>query len=184
MDTAAIIAEILKGYALHPRGFHGVTHWARVMENGLKLSEATGADRAVVTLFALFHDSRRENDGSDWGHGLRGAQLAKRLRGSAFELDDESFELLFHACEWHTEGKTDPNVTVATCWDSDRLDLGRVGIRPDPKYLCTKAARLPAMIEWADRRARIEFEPAYVIELWGIPIDVSVQWESTTDQRG
>ncbi|MBX3397595.1 MAG: hypothetical protein KF873_02545 [Gemmataceae bacterium] len=171
MDTAAIIREILTDYALHPRGFHGVVHWARVLENGLKLAEATGANQDVVTLFALFHDSRRVNDGHDWGHGLRGAQLAKRLRGNAFDLDDASFELLFRACEWHTEGESDSDLTVCTCWDADRLDLGRVGIRPDPKYLCTKAARSPAIIEWADKRARREFEPTFVIEGWGIPLD-------------
>jgi uncharacterized protein len=65
MDTGAIIAEILRGYELRPRGFHGVVHWARLLENGLKLAEATGADRTIVPLFALFHDSRRVNDGSD-----------------------------------------------------------------------------------------------------------------------
>ena len=56
MDTVAIVAEILSGYAMHPRGLHGVVHWARVMENGWKLAEITGADRDVMTLFALFHD--------------------------------------------------------------------------------------------------------------------------------
>lgn len=171
MDTAAIIAEILKGYELNPRGFHGVVHWARVMENGLKLEETTGADRTVVTLFALFHDSRRVNDGSDWGHGLRGAKLARQLRGSAFELNDDEFELLYRACEWHTEGESDPSPTVCTCWDADRLDLGRVGIRPDPRYLCTEAARCPMMIAWAEKRARADFEPSIVIEQWGIPLD-------------
>jgi uncharacterized protein len=174
MDTAAIIREILPGYALHPRGFHGVVHWARVMENGLKLAEQTGADPTVVTLFALFHDSRRVNDGSDWGHGLRGAKLARQLRGKAFELSDSDFELLYRACEWHTEGKADQDVTVLTCWDSDRLDLGRVGIRPDPKYLGTAAGRSREMIAWADNRARTDHEPPIVIEQWGIPLDTEL----------
>jgi uncharacterized protein len=172
MDTAAIIREILTGYALHPRGFHGVVHWARVMENGQKLAETTGADPTVVTLFALFHDARRVNDGSDWGHGLRGAKLARQLRGKVFELPDAEFELLYRACERHTEGRTDPDVTVRTCWDSDRLDLGRVGITPDPKYLCTAAAQSREMIAWADRRSRTDYEPPFVIEQWGIPLDV------------
>lgn len=63
MDTARIVAEILKGYAMSPWGFHGVAHWARVLENGLRLADHTGADRDVLTLFALFHDSRRIDDG-------------------------------------------------------------------------------------------------------------------------
>jgi uncharacterized protein len=171
MDTGAIIAEILRGYELRPRGFHGVVHWARVLENGLKLAEATGADRTIVSLFALFHDSRRVNDGSDWGHGWRGAELAKSLRGSIFELNDADFELLYRACEWHTEGVTDPSATVCTCWDADRLDLGRVGIRPNPKYLCTEAARSPEILAWADKRARMDYEPSIVIEQWGIPLE-------------
>ena len=31
-------------------------------------------------------------------------------------------------------------------WDADRLDLGRVGIRPAPKRLCTDAARAPEVV--------------------------------------
>lgn len=171
MDFAAIIAEILDGYELSARGFHGVVHWARVMENGLKLAETTGADPTIVSLFALFHDSRRENDGHDRGHGLRGADLAKSLRGKCFELSDADFKLLYRACERHTEGREDPSATVLTCWDADRLDLGRVNIRPDPKYLCTKAARTLDMIEWADRRARTNHEPAFVTDVWRVPLD-------------
>jgi uncharacterized protein len=44
-------------------------------------------------------------------------------------------------------------MTVLTCWDADRLDLGRVGIKPNPHRLCTAAARDPMMIEWAYKRS-------------------------------
>jgi uncharacterized protein len=44
-------------------------------------------------------------------------------------------------------------VTVQTCWDADRLDLGRVGKHPHPRYLCTPAARDREVIEWAYRRS-------------------------------
>ena len=172
IDTVTIVAEILNGYALNPRGLHGVVHWARVMENGWRLAEITGADPDIVTLFALFHDSRRLNDGSDWGHGLRGANLAKRLHGSYFELDDTRFDLLYRACERHTEGTTDLDITVSTCWDSDRLDLGRVGIEPDLKYLCTDAARFHAILRWANKRATSDYEPAIVIA-WNVPMMLS-----------
>ncbi len=168
MDTARVVAEILKGYAMSPWGFHGVTHWARVQENGLKLAEQTGADRDVVTLFALFHDSRRIDDGDDYGHGGRGAELAAELRGVVFDLPDESFELLYRACQFHTGGRTDDSVTVLTCWDADRLDLGRVGIMPDPRYLGTKAARDIAMIDWAHTRAVTEVRPT-IVDTWNIP---------------
>src|SRR4051794_12368306 len=47
-DMAAILGAILRGYALPVRGDHGVVHWARVLENGLRVAEANGADREVV----------------------------------------------------------------------------------------------------------------------------------------
>ena len=33
-DDALILQEILRGYALPLHGYHGVVHWARVLENG------------------------------------------------------------------------------------------------------------------------------------------------------
>ncbi len=46
------------------------------------------------------------------------------------------------------------DVTVRTCWDADRLDLGQVEIRPDRRYLCTEAARDPEVLAWAYCRSR------------------------------
>ena len=168
MNLAEIVAEILAGYPLSPRGLHGAVHWARVLENGLRLAESTGANPEVVQLFAIFHDSRRENDGSDPDHGRRGADLAAELHGRLFELPDGEFELLYRACEWHTHGRTDPDVTVQTCWDADRLDLGRVGIVPSPKYLCTPAAKSPKLIDWALSRSVKGYEPDFVTTMWRI----------------
>jgi uncharacterized protein len=121
--------------------FHGPSHWRRVERNGLLLATRTHANAAIVRLFAVFHDSRRLNDGWDEGHGARGAEYARELRGDAYDLTDEDFELLHYACTWHTDGKHHVNVTIATCWDADRLDLGRVGIIPDPARRCTAFAR-------------------------------------------
>ncbi len=64
----------------------------------------------------------------------------------------------------HTMGKTTGDVTVQTCWDADRLDLGRVGIRPHHKYLCTKAAKDAQMIAWAYHRSITNAVPAIVNE--------------------
>tara|TARA_B100000315_G_scaffold79959_1_gene73252 strand:- start:616 stop:768 length:153 start_codon:yes stop_codon:yes gene_type:complete len=33
------------------------------------------------------------------------------------------------------------DITIATCWDADRLDLGRVGADPNPKYLFSDEAK-------------------------------------------
>jgi uncharacterized protein len=63
------------------------------------------------------------------------------LRGLLFDLQDTAFRLLHRACAGHTHEQTHTDITIQTCWDADRLDLGRVGITPDPKYLCTEAAK-------------------------------------------
>ena len=120
---------------------HGPDHWRRVERNSLLLASRTGADITVVRLFALFHDSRRENDGWDEGHGARGAEYAEKLRNSAYTLSDDSFELLRYACVWHTDQKHHDDPTVGTCWDADRLDLGRVGVIPDPAFMSTEFAK-------------------------------------------
>ena len=56
-------------------------------------------------------------------------------------LDVGQVALLAEACRCHTEGKCSADPTIGTCWDADRLDLGRVGKRPDPKFLTTRSAR-------------------------------------------
>jgi hypothetical protein len=45
------------------------------------------------------------------------------------------------------------DITVQTCWDADRLELGRVGTMPKAEYLCTDAGKDLEMIEWAHGRA-------------------------------
>jgi uncharacterized protein len=89
----------------------------------------------------FFHDSRRQNDDWDHGHGARGAEYAASLRGSAYNLDDDRFELLHYACVWHTDAEHHDNLTIATCWDADRLDLGRIGVIPDPAFMSTDFGR-------------------------------------------
>ena len=138
---SALWDRVVRAFSPHRTSLHGPPHWRRVERNGLVLAKRTGANVVVVRLFALFHDSRRENDGWDPEHGARGAEHARELRGVAYDLADDEFEMLHYACVWHTDGTSHENVTIATCWDADRLDLGRVGIIPDPKRMCTKFGR-------------------------------------------
>lgn len=170
LDLTLVFKTVLDDYALPLEGHHGVAHWARVLENGLKLTSQTGANLDVVRLFAVLHDCCRENEHSDPEHGPRAAELAVKLRGEVFELDDHNFRLLFKACYSHTHERTHPDVTVQTCWDSDRLDLGRVGVRPHPSRLCTSAAKRPEMIKWADGRAVFHVIPPLVAEEWGVAL--------------
>jgi uncharacterized protein len=149
-----LIEAIRAEYELSWNGIHGISHWMRVRENGLRLAGLTGADPRVVELFAYLHDSKRTNDHRDPGHGQRAALFVRELQGSVIRLSDEDLELLVYACAYHTDGLIEADVTVQTCWDADRLDLGRVGIRPQARYLCTSAARDAEMIEWALARSR------------------------------
>jgi len=135
---------------LNPWCIHGPGHWGRVRRNGRVLAVGAGADVLITDLFAVFHDSRRVSDGWDPSHGARGAEYAAELRGVTYDLPDEDFERLHYACTWHTEGKHHDDATIATCWDADRLDLGRVGVVPRPEFLSTALAKEIAGYESVD----------------------------------
>ncbi len=170
LDIRQILHTVLEDYALPWGDDHGIAHWARVLENGLRLVGETGANVEVVSLFAVLHDARRVNEGTDPDHGPRAAEFARTLRGRLFDLPDHEFGLLHRACSGHTHERTHPDMTIQTCWDADRLDLGRVGITPHPKYLGTEVARRPETIRWADGRARFRVVPWFVWEEWGIEL--------------
>jgi uncharacterized protein len=153
MIPPELIQFLRAEFLLDWQGIHGAPHWARVRLNGLRLARLNGANPEVVELFAFLHDSRRENDGADPQHGERAARLLPELNGRCFTLSRHPLRLLELACRDHSAGYTRADVTVQTCWDADRLDLGRVGIRPDPFYLCTAVARVPEIIEEAYARS-------------------------------
>ena len=77
-----LIKGILSQYSLPWDGIHGITHWARVMENGLRLAEQNGADKEITVLFAIFHDCKRQNESRDDGHGKRGGDFATTLKNT------------------------------------------------------------------------------------------------------
>lgn len=138
-----IIYRLYADFKLDFLGIHGFPHWQRVLKNGMAIASQNGADEEIVKLFAVLHDSGRQDEWEDPDHGERGVEYAKKLRAEGlFELSDEQFEVLSYAILHHSEGMTKhDNVTVLTCWDADRLDLGRVGIKPSREYLCTEVAK-------------------------------------------
>jgi len=168
LNLPIIVHAILDEFVLHRDGDHGIAHWSRVFENGLRLAEETGANVEVVQLFALFHDSKRFKEVSDADHGQRGADFAAELRGQLFDMSDQEFRLLYRACAGHTHERTHPDITIRTCWDADRLDIGRVGTKPHPSRLCTEVAKRPDVIKWADSRANFRVVPTFVMTEWGI----------------
>lgn len=124
---------------------HGENHWHAVAATGLELCKRVpAADPSTVFHFAMAHDAERRNDGIDPDHGIRAAQVfADRWP----YLHD--FDVFAHACVGHTSGTRSRDPTIGVCWDADRLNLWRIGIRPDPRFLSTAAARDPKMIEMA-----------------------------------
>jgi uncharacterized protein len=153
-DFRQVVQAAKDRFVLDLHGIHGVPHWQRVRENGVRIAKHCGANRLIVELFAYLHDCCREDDRSDPGHGERAAAFTESLRGTLIHLGEEEFALLHEAVRDHELGRTRGDVTVLTCWDADRLDLGRVHRRPDPRYLGTEYARRNATIEWAFRRSR------------------------------
>jgi len=126
--------------------------------NGLLLSKINGADTSVIEYFAVLHDVCRESDGHDPEHGKRAAEFARITIRDLIVLDDDKFELLTQAMEGHTGGVSHPSLIVETCWDADRLDLGRVGKEPNPLYLCTQAAKNKELVRAALARSEAWLE--------------------------
>jgi uncharacterized protein len=112
-----------------------------VERNGLLIAKQSRANIVVVRLFALFHDSRRANESTDPDHGARGGQFARSLHHALLHISDAEMDLLEEACRNHTSGRHHADPTIGTCWDADRLDLGRVGIIPEPRYMSTALGR-------------------------------------------
>ena len=123
---------------------HGLSHWQRVERNGVLLSTENGAFREginikVVRAFAYLHDKCRVDDWEDLEHGVRAADMLPDIRNTILrDFTDEEVALLEQACRYHTTRRRMGNPTVDVCFDADRLDLGRVGITPDPKKMATE----------------------------------------------
>ncbi len=153
-----LLATIKKYYKLRWMGTHGVIHWSHVYDNGVMLSEQAGVNPKILQLFSIFHDSQRQNEHTDKHHGKRGADLAIKLR-DMIPLNDAEFTLLTTACELHTNTLNHHNTTVQACFDSDRLDLGRVGNYPNKDLLCTPLAKQKETIEKAYKRSLVHELP-------------------------
>ena len=112
--------------------------------NGIILISENGGIREdinikVVRFFAYLHDKCRLNDWADLEHGVRSADMLPSIRNTILrDLTDEEVSLLGKACRYHTTEHHTGIPTVDVCFDADRLDLGRVGIVPNPKRMATE----------------------------------------------
>jgi len=142
----AILEIIKRDFKIDFYGDHGIYHWQRVYLNTQKLAQYYGVESDVFELFALLHDSKREDEYKDIGHGKRAGEFVKSLiEKELIKLDDVDEERLIYACQNHTvSNKSNPlydDLIVQICFDSDRLDIGRVGITPERKYFLTDFAK-------------------------------------------
>ena len=163
-DRKGLLHEVLEQFKVNKRGVHGPSHWARVRHHALTVGQATGADLLVVELFAFLHDSKRLNEDRDPDHGFRAASYAAQLNGRYFKLDGLQLDVLCHAMTHHSNGAVDADPTVQTCWDADRLDLGRVGIKPAARYLSLEAAtHIESAYAWS-RERRLNSNHVFVFD--------------------
>jgi uncharacterized protein len=141
INFVAVWDRVIKEFQCDLESIHGPDHWRRVEQSGLRIAASNGAIVDMVRLFAVFRDSRRQDDGEDLGHGERGAAYAASLRGTLFDLTDVRMKSLYEACRRHTHGELSEDPTIGACWDADRLDLTRVGYAPRAKFMSTKLGR-------------------------------------------
>lgn len=141
-DITAIKEFAVKGWTLGET--HGLSHWQRVERNGIILSLENGAVREgvnvkVVRAFAYLHDKCRVDDWEDIEHGVRAADMLPGIRNTVLkDFTDDEVALLQQACRYHTTKRRTGCATVDICFDADRLDLGRVGIIPNPRKMATE----------------------------------------------
>jgi hypothetical protein len=81
-DAPSLLEAVLARSTIKDSGVHGEAHWKRVAVAGARLAEGTpGADRLVVFLFALLHDSQRVYEGYDaWPISARSSRVSTGRR--------------------------------------------------------------------------------------------------------
>ncbi|MBR6699655.1 MAG: hypothetical protein IKL71_06525 [Bacteroidaceae bacterium] len=137
-----VIDYVSKDWQLGP--VHGIGHWKRVERNGLLLATEE-VNVKVVRLFAYLHDHKRLDDGWDMEHGQRAAENLDNIRQTLLAgLTDEEFGMLRRACMEHSITQRTGIPTIDACFDADRLDLPRVGYRPDPARMASELGALYA----------------------------------------
>ncbi|MDX2470608.1 MAG: hypothetical protein QNL04_08530 [SAR324 cluster bacterium] len=144
-----LIGTVLQNYALHKDGTHGLNHWLRVMYFGVKIAQQRSINMNFVILFALIHDSQRQEGWEDEEHGLRAAESLTNFPWLQDYITHEELEKLFFAIMFHNKGITSKDQLIQTCWDADRLDLPRVGISLDPEYFSQDTWSDQKLMKWA-----------------------------------
>jgi uncharacterized protein len=149
-ENVALLDLIVSQFKLDIKGDHGINHWRKVYEISIYLAEEIGADITVVSFFAYLHDAKREDDVYDLQHGHKASDFIKELHSKhLLPLSEDQLERLEVACKFHADSGIKSNdITIQTCWDADRLDLWRVGVVPDKKFLNTDLAKQDKVMKY------------------------------------
>lgn len=146
-DFHALLTEIQRRSTSGDSLIHGWRHWLETAWLGCELLAGTGqGNPAVVLLFSLLHDCLRTDDGADFQHGSRAAELASVLNGSHFFLSHAELNLLRRACRGHSISSVAAEQSIGICWDADRLGLWRIGVPPTRDFLSTRSTSIERMI--------------------------------------
>lgn len=147
-----VAEEVKKQFKLDVHSWHGINHWERVEKIGLQLAETTNADIRVVSLFSFLHDSKRTDEDYDPEHGSRAVLFIQELhQADSLDISEKQLDQLCFACMYHSNGNAQSDdITVQTCWDADRLDLCRLGIIPDDKFLYTEISKQKNIKDFAE----------------------------------
>ena len=152
-DKKSLLDVIVGQLKINKEGIHGTSHWARVRHHGLTVRKERDADLLVIELFAVLHDSQRENEWRDPLHGTRAADFAVSLNSVYYDLNSSQLDKLCYAMTLHSDGHVHADATIQSCWDADRLDLGRADIYASEKFLSTEATKhIASAYEWSRHR--------------------------------
>lgn len=162
-----VLFEIMDDFLLElgEDSIHGIFHWGRVIENGLHISKYNNANKKIIITFGFFHDVKRYINGNDPLHGIRGGNYLREFKG-LINLTDEELETTAMACEGHTLYIHDNDLNTGTCWDADRLDLGRDNIYPDINRLNNHFKEMPQLIEEGYHRGKEKKLPKWTLEIY------------------
>ena len=159
------LINILNEYKIDLKeSFEGIDHIARVIENGVILSEINASNLNVIIVYAFFHNIMKNNNEQDIGHGERSAKFLRHYEDK-INLSEEEFDMVYEACRDHSDVLFNDNKHIADCWDSDRLDIMRRGLYPNKEKLNSIAAKNAGIITWAMKRSMNNYRPEWMEEL-------------------
>jgi len=94
-------------------------------------------DRKLTTIFASDVVGFSKMMGED---EVKTLNILKERREAIDSIIEDHGGVIFGSAG-DTGGRKPANVTIATCWDADRLDIGRVGATVEEKFLVSEEAK-------------------------------------------